>query len=206
MVRTWALCAIAASAAVLMTGCDYLPRRTRRVAQDITVVVLAPIQIPLGVVVDTVEDVADGPGWSVPALPLIMVSHMLKHTYATAAHVIDIPLAPIHLVMNSRRMRIYRTSRGFPFKVRSQNLRDGTGRATHSARQIFRRFVLLAGDAVGAGITAAGSARTWYTGIPIVPLETAQSLVTSVFKIVVYTLDYAVSPLYIPFGPRKLTM
>ncbi len=154
---------------------------------------VSPLQLTFGTLGDTFADVADDPGWGVPALPLILIPHLLKHSYATAAHVIDLPFAPIHIILNSRRMKIYRTSQ-FPFEVRSRGLQCGTRRATHSARELVRRTVSLGWDVVEAGIDAATSAGSWLTGIPMVSVRTALNLATKTVTIALHALDYIVSP------------
>jgi hypothetical protein len=193
------------AAALAPSGCKSISRGVGRVAQDVVVVLVSPLQLTFGTLGDTFVDVADDPGWGVPALPLIIVPHLLKHVYATAVHVIDLPLAPIHIIMNSRRMKVYRTSQ-FPFEVRSRGLQRGTRRATHSARGLVRRTVLLGWDVAEAGIGAATKAGSWWAGIPMVSLKTALRLVTAPVAIGLCALDYAVSPIYLPFGPKPLVL
>lgn len=197
------LCAGLALAA-LCCGCSNISRGSARVFEDAAVVVLAPVQVPVGTLYNTYQSIVAQPSTGILASPLILTTHLLKHAYATAACAFDLTLAPFHLALGSEPMHIYSLN-GFPFAVRSPPLRRGTARAIHSARQIIASVGSLPRQVANAAVQASSDV-TGYGKLPLMAYRTARRLIITSGKVVLYAADYVVSPIYLPFGPAVLNL
>jgi len=199
------LCVAAAVGLAAAAGCSMPTRACGRFFTDVAVVVLSPVNLPIGAVVDSLRDSSGGGLAALPAFPLVLTANVIKHAYATAVYGGDLLLTPVHLVINSRPMRLYDMS-GIPFRVRRGKLSRGADRATYSAHEIFARSFGLVGDVGEAAVDAADRANSLYGIVLAVSYRTTIRLVRNTAIIGLYTLDYAVSPIYMPFGPGRLKL
>ena len=194
----WGLC-LALVALTFATGCQNFKTGCARVGKDILVLVASPVQIPAGGLRDAAIDVAREPWTGAPAAPLTEASHLIKHTYASVVYMIDLPWAPIHVLAGFGPIGIYDAS-GFPFEVQSEGLNTGAARATRSARIL----VTAPAPVVTNPVRSTGNyvqSHPWPQSLAVVPFQYPLSLVKNVSYVALHGVDYALSPLYMPFGP-----
>ena len=122
-----------AAAALASAGCSITEPGKGRVLKDALVLSAAPLQVPAAGLRDSWRNIAREPWTGIPASPLVITSHLLKHTYASLLYAIDLPLTPVHVVAESEPIALYDTSR-FPFALRSPSLERGAARALTCAR------------------------------------------------------------------------
>ena len=120
----------------------------RRLQQDALVAAAAPVQIPVGGIVDTVR-VHRAKPWTTAAFPVVFVHHTLKHAVVSALHTGDIFAYPVAAITGADPIDLYETGT-FPFRV-----------DTPTSRKVMGRFYVFAGaTSVGAVLTVY-SYRAW---------------------------------------------
>ena len=128
-----------------LAGCSV--NANRRLARDLCVVALSPVQVPAGALRDTVRVHIAKPA-TLFVSPVLLCHHALKHALVTVAHGADIILYPVSVLRDAPPLELYQWDR-FPLAL-SQGTEVSMTRA-----MVWCYYWPLAG--MGASAAAAGA-------------------------------------------------
>jgi len=189
----------AAIALLCCVGCQSLRDTSERVYRDLIVTASLPVQIPCGALKDAGKDIAKEPWTGLPAAPLIVTCHTVKHSLAVLPYALDLAIFPFHLMAGSDPIETYDTS-SFPYPVASAKLTRGASRSSRSAAIVATFPAPIIANSIYSSSSYVES-HPWWQSALIVPVQFPASVLKNSAYVLLHGADLVLSPLYMPFGP-----